>query len=149
MIVSLFTCVIEGKLTASPTRGHTRSGAVWVQFPIVHRERYRDATGRWVDGKAMFLDVVCWGALTDRVNDLVRGDQVVVEVGHLMAYENDCDQAAMKAAARNVSMSMRFQPAHSGPKVAQRRGDVVVTADGERIASAAYPERVADLELAH
>ncbi|GGJ75617.1 hypothetical protein GCM10010123_02000 [Pilimelia anulata] len=145
----MFTCIVEGKLTASPTRGHTRSGAVWVQFPIVHRERYRDQSGRWVDGKAMFLDIVCWGTLTDRVGELVRGDQVVVEVGHLMAYDNDSDLPAMKASARNVSVSMRFQPAHSGTRTAQRRGDVVVTADGERIASQAYPERVADLELAH
>jgi single-stranded DNA-binding protein len=145
----MFTCLIEGTLTASPTRGHTRSGAVWVQFPIVVKERYRDQSGKWVDATAMHFDIVCWRDLADRVDDLVRGDRVVVQAGRLLPYVDDGDQPALKVHAQNVSLSMRFTPAHTGPKTRQRSGDVVVTADGERIAAEAYPERVADRELVH
>ena len=145
----MFTCVIEGSLTSTPTRGHTRDGATWVQFPIVVRDRYRDHTGRWVDAKAMFFDIVCWRDLAERVQDLCRGDLVVVEAGQLLPYLNDSDLPGLKVHARNVSLSMRHTPAHTGTRARQRSGDIVVTADGERIAADAYPDRVAHLELVH
>jgi hypothetical protein len=145
----MFTCVIEGSLTSTPTRGHTRDGAIWVQFPIVVRDRYRDHTGNWVQTKAMFFDIVCWRDLAERVQDLHRGDLVVIEGGQLLPYLNDSDLPGLKVHARNVALSMRHTAAHSGPRVRQRNGDTVVTADGERIASEAYPDRVADLELVH
>jgi hypothetical protein len=147
--MSLFTVVIEGRLTASPSTGTTRDGREFVQFPIVHKARYRDHTGTWQDAKAMFFDVLCWGELASRVRNLVRGDQVVVEAGQLLAYLNDSDLPALKMLARNVSVSMRFTDAHAGPAVRQRRGDLVVTADGERYAADAYPEAVTDRELVH
>jgi hypothetical protein len=145
----MFTCMIEGKLTSAPTRGHTRDGAVWVQFPIVVRDRYRDQTGRWVEAKAMFFDVVCWRDLADRAQDLSRGDTVVVEAGQLLPYLTDSDLPGLKVHARNVSLSMRHTAAHVGPKVRQRSGDTVITPDGERIAADAWPDRVVDLELVH
>ncbi|GAA0812118.1 single-stranded DNA-binding protein [Spirilliplanes yamanashiensis] len=145
----MFTCVIEGSLTSTPTRGHTRDGAVWVQFPVVVKDRYRDHAGRWIDGRPMFFDIVCWRDLADRVQDLARGDRVVVEAGQLLPYLSDSELPALKVHARNVSLSMRYTAAHTGPRVRQRSGDVVVTADGERIAAEAYPDRVSDPELVH
>jgi hypothetical protein len=145
----VFTCILEGQLTTSPTRGHTRDGAIWAQFPIVVQGRYRDHTGRMVDTRAMHFDIVCWRDLADRVGDLHRGDHVVVEAGQLLPYLTDSDLPGLKVHARNVSLSMRHSAAHAGPKVRQRSGDVVVTADGERIAAAAYPDRFTDLDLVH
>jgi len=147
--MSLFTCVIEGRLSASPQSGHTREGREFVQFPIVHRDRYRDHTGKWVDTKAMFFEVLCWGELAGRVRNLTRGDQVVVEAGQLLAYTNDSDLPALKLHARNVSVSMRFTDAHAGPQVRTRRGDIVTTADGEQYAAEAYPDATTDRELVH
>jgi hypothetical protein len=145
----MFTCIIEGNLTSTATRGHTRDGIVWVQFPIVVRERFRDHAGKWADSKPMFFDIVCWRGTAERVGDLVRGDRVVVEAGQLLPYINDDDLPGLKVHARNVSISMRFHPAHTGTRKPQRNGDVVVTADGEHIAAAAYPDRTSDLELVH
>jgi single-stranded DNA-binding protein len=145
----LFNVVIEGRLTASPTIGSTRDGREYVQFPIVHRDRYRDHTGKWVDAKAMFFDVLCWGDLASRVRDLTRGDQVVVEAGQLLPYLNDSDLPTLKVQARNVSVSMRFTTAHAGPKTPTRRGDMVVSPHGELITSAAYPDVATDPELLH
>lgn len=147
--MSLFSCIVEGRLTASPTTGHTREGREYVQFPIVHRDRYRDHTGKWVDARAMFFEVLCWGELASRARNLVRGDQVVVEAGQLLPYLNDSDLPALKMQARNLSVSMRYTDVHAGTAVRQRRGDIVVTADGERYAADAYPEVVTDRELVH
>lgn len=147
--MSLFSVLVEGRLTASPTTGTTREGREFVQFPIVHKDRYRDHTGAWRDTRAMFFEVLCWGELASRVRNLVRGDQVVVEAGQLLPYLNDSDLPALKMQARNVSVSMRFTEAHAGPARQQRRGDLVVTADGERYAAEAYPDAVTDRELVH
>lgn len=147
--MSLFSVIVEGRLTASPTTGHTRDGREFVQFPIVYKDRYRDHTGKWQDTRAMFFEVLCWGELASRVRNLVRGDQVIVEAGQLLPYLNDSDMPALKMQARNVSVSMRFTEAHAGPVARQRRGDLVVTADGERYAADAYPEAVTDRELVH
>ena len=145
----LFTCVIEGRLTASPTTGHTREGREYVQFPLVHRDRYRDHTGRWVDTRAMFFEVLCWGDLAGRARNLTRGDNVVVEAGQLLPYCNDSDLPALKLHARNLAVSMRFADAHASAPTRARRGDIVVTPDGERYAADAYPEVVTDPELVH
>jgi hypothetical protein len=147
--MSLFSCIVEARLAASPETGHTRDGKEYVQFPVVHRDRYRDHTGRWVDGKAMFFDVICWGELARRARNLTRGDLVVVEVGHLMPYTTDSDLPGLKAHARNLSVSMRFADAHAGTPSRGRRGDIVVTADGEQISADAYPDVVTDPELVH
>jgi single-stranded DNA-binding protein len=147
--MSLFSCVIEGRLTASATTGHTRDGRPYVQFPIMHRDRYRDHNGRWVDTKAMFFEILCWGDLATRTHSLTRGDQVLVEAGQLLPYTNDSDLPALKVHARNVSLSMRHTEAHPGPRTRQRPGDLVITPDGERYAADAYPDVVTDPELVH
>ncbi|HKS98256.1 MAG TPA: single-stranded DNA-binding protein [Rugosimonospora sp.] len=143
----LFTCFIEGRLTASAQTGHTSDARAFVQFPIVTRDRYRGPSGQWVDEKAMFFEVVCWGALAGRVRDLTRGDQVIVEAGQLLPYITENDMPALKVHARNVSVSARFAPAHAGQQRPVRHGDIVTTADGEHYAAEAYPEATTDREL--
>jgi hypothetical protein len=144
----LFNVVIEGRLTATPTTGTTRDGREYVQFPLVHRDRYRDHTGTWIDAKAMFFDVLCWGDLAARVRNLTRGDQVAVEAGQLLPYLND-SVLPLKLQARNVSVSVRFTDAHAGPNVPRRRGDMVTTAHGEQLTADAYPEVITDCEPLH
>ncbi|MFF5230262.1 single-stranded DNA-binding protein [Dactylosporangium sp. NPDC000521] len=138
----LFNVVIEGRLTASPTTGRTREGREYVQFPIVHRDRYRDHTGQWKDAKAMWFDVLCWGDLASRVRHLNRGDQVLVEAGQLLPYLNESDLPTLKLSARNVSVSMRFTEAHAGPNTRSRRGDIITTPDGDQFAADAYPDAI-------
>ena len=143
-----FVMTIEGTLTGSPTTDTTRDGREFVQFEIAHRVSYRDGTGKQVDGKPMIFDILCWGELAGRVRNLNRRDTVVVDVSRLLPYDNN-GILGMKAYARNVSISMRYADAHAGPRVQQRRGDLVSTAHGEKVTTDAYPDVVTDRELIH
>ena len=51
-----------------------------VKFRLGATERYNDRrTGDWVDGKVLWVEVVCWGRLADGVRSSVRkGDPVIV-----------------------------------------------------------------------
>ncbi|MEV6923980.1 single-stranded DNA-binding protein [Dactylosporangium sp. NPDC051485] len=144
-----FHVTIEGRLTTSAMSGATRNGHEYVTFTMIHRSRYRDNNGKWVDGKAMEFDVMCWGELAGRARHLTRGDVVTVECGQLLPYINDDDLPALKVQARNISISMRFTDAQpvKGPR--SRRGDLVTTADGEKVTADTYPEVVTDRELQH
>ncbi|GAA1578727.1 hypothetical protein GCM10009827_120300 [Dactylosporangium maewongense] len=144
-----FNLTIEGKLTTSALSNATKAGREFVTFTIVHQSQYRDHTGKWVDAKPMFFDIVCWGKLAGHVRNLTRGTLVVIEGGRLLGYINDDEFAGLKVEARNVSLSMRFGEAHPGPAKQTRRGDLVTTADGEHIIADAYPDVVTDRELIH
>ena len=142
-----FNVDIEGKLITSAMTGATRDGREYVTFTIVHQSQYRDHTGNWVDAKAMFFDIVCWGKLAGHVKDLTRGTLVVIEGGRMLPYINDNELPGIKVEARNVSLSMRFAEAHPGPAKRTRRADLITTADGEHVTADAYPEVVTDREL--
>ncbi|WP_212827350.1 single-stranded DNA-binding protein [Catellatospora sp. TT07R-123] len=147
--MSLFTVVIEGRLTCSPQPGHTRDGREFVRFSLMHKDRYRDHTGKWVDARPQFFEVMAWGDLAGRARSLTRGDQVLVEGGRMVAYTGDSGMPAITVEARNLSVSMRFTDAHAGLPTKARRADLVTTADGERFVADIYPEVVTDLELVH
>ncbi|MFG2042212.1 single-stranded DNA-binding protein [Dactylosporangium sp. NPDC048998] len=144
-----FSLTVEGRLTTSAMTNTTQSGREFVTFTIVHQDQYRDHTGKWVDAKPMFFDIVCWGKLAGHVRNLTRGTVVVIEGGRLLGYINDNELAGLKVEARNVSLSMRFGEAHPGPAKRTRRADLVTTADGEQITADAYPDVVTDRELVH
>ena len=62
--------------------GHNRltNGTAVANFRLASTERrYDRATGGWVDGDELFVDVKCWRKLADNaVASLVKGDPVVV-----------------------------------------------------------------------
>jgi single-stranded DNA-binding protein len=142
-----FSLTVEGKLTTSAMSHTAQSGREYVTFTIVHQDRYRDHTGKWVNAKPMFFDIVCFGELASHVRNLTRGTVVVIEGGRLLGYINDDELGGMKVEARNVSLSMRFGEAHPGPAKPPRRADLVTTADGERVTADTYPDVVTDREL--
>jgi single-strand DNA-binding protein len=51
-----------------------------VKFRLAATERYQDRrTGDWVDGRVLWVEVVCWGRLAEGVLSSVRkGDAVIV-----------------------------------------------------------------------
>jgi len=51
-----------------------------VKFRLAATERYQDRrTGDWVDGRVLWVEVICWSRLADGVRSSVRkGDAVIV-----------------------------------------------------------------------
>src|SRR5919107_1957171 len=74
--------------------GHSRlnDGTALAKFRLASTERrYDRATGGWVDGAELFVDVKCWRKLADNAAaSLVKGDPVVV-TGRLLTrnYEHE------------------------------------------------------------
>lgn len=140
----MFTVTVEGTLTSSPQPGSTRDARAFVQFEMVHRRQYRDDTGKLVDTKPMYFEVICWGDAANRARSLNRGDDVIVDASQLLAYINDGDLPALKLAARSLALSMRRRDAHTAATRPARRSDLIRTADGEEYDADVYPDAVTD-----
>ena len=92
--------------------GHNRfnDGTVVANFRIGSTERrYDRATGGWVDGEKLFVDVRCWRKLAENaVASLVKGDPVVV-TGKLYTrnYEHEGQRrTAMTIEAQSVAADL-------------------------------------------
>jgi single-strand DNA-binding protein len=92
--------------------GHTRlgNGTAVANFRIGSTERRFDrATGGWVDGDELFVDVKCWRKLADNaLASLVKGDPVVV-TGRLYnrSYEHEGQRrTAVTLEAQNVAADL-------------------------------------------
>ena len=71
---------VVGKLITGVGQRRFGDGSVVANFRIVGTERRHDrASGGWVDGDKLFLDVTCWRRLAENTfASLVKGDFVVV-----------------------------------------------------------------------
>jgi len=92
--------------------GHNRlnNGTAVANFRVASTERrYDRATGGWVDGDELFVDVKCWRKLADNaLASLVKGDPVVV-TGRLFTrnYEHEGQRrTAVTVEAQNVAADL-------------------------------------------
>ena len=70
---------IEGNLVRDPELRFTSTGRPVARITIAYNTRRLDGD-TWVDGKASFFDVVCWGTLGENVvASLHKGERVLVE----------------------------------------------------------------------
>ena len=71
---------VVGRLATEIGHSRLNNGTAVANFRIASTERrYDRATGGWVDGDELFLDVKCWRKLADNaLASLVKGDPVVV-----------------------------------------------------------------------
>lgn len=126
-----FHFAVEGQIVRrDPEVFATPNGNQGVRFELAHKPTYRDASGKWAEGKTQFFDITCWGALADNVlASFKRYDTVIVTARSLYAQENN-GFAHLKVTAENVAASLRF-----GSVVPARKERVanaeVRTADGE------------------
>ena len=124
----LFTCIVEGNLTADPVLRTTDKGHTVANFRLIHNPRYRNAAGEWTDGKAVTVEVACWRKLAENVAaGLRKGDTVVVEFTDIRAYANG-QFSNLIGNASNVSVSMRWATAASAksrPEITRPRVDSV------------------------
>lgn len=57
---------LVGNLTRDPDLRHTSSNKSVCQFGLAVNERYKDASGQWVD-KPMFIDCEAWGTTGENI----------------------------------------------------------------------------------
>ena len=125
------TCIIEGQIIKrDPEIFSTPKGNQGVRFEIRRQPRYRNAEGKWVDGKTEFYDITCWGALADNViASFKRYDTVIVTASALYAQESG-GFAHLKVTAANVAASLRFGTVTPERK-AREENHAVRTPDGD------------------
>jgi len=104
-----FHFAVEGQIVRrDPEVFATPNGNAGVRFELAHKPTYRDASGKWVEGKTQFFDITCWGNLADNVlASFERYDTVIVTARSLFAQESG-GFAHLKVTAENVAASLRF-----------------------------------------
>jgi single-stranded DNA-binding protein len=104
-----FHFAVEGQIVKrDPEVFDTPNHNQGVRFELAHKPTYRDASGKWVEGKTQFFDITCWGALADNVlASFKRYDTVIVTARSLFAQESG-GFAHLKVTAENVAASLRF-----------------------------------------
>jgi single-strand DNA-binding protein len=118
--MSLSTVAGEFGLVTDPEIKFTDNGKAWAKFRGVTKERIRDSSGNWTDGKATFIDVLCFGKEAENLAESVlKGDSVVV-VGKLQQREyadsEGNNKVIYQVMADLIGPSLKWTPAKS-PKI--------------------------------
>ncbi|GAA4259856.1 hypothetical protein GCM10022255_086250 [Dactylosporangium darangshiense] len=142
-----FDVTIEGTIQTTPVADTTSNGFRFTKFDIVNR-RESDGDSNAKSAPPMYFSVICWGKLADRVVELTRGTDVVVQASRL-SIDGYSEPPVLMLAARNVSVSMRRNDAHPGTGRNRRRADLITTADGETFDTDAYTEAATGFEALH
>lgn len=70
--------VATGNITHDPDFRVTAQGTAQLRFKIACNER-KNVEGKWVDGRTVFVSVVCWRATAEQAAEaLAKGDEVTV-----------------------------------------------------------------------
>jgi single-strand DNA-binding protein len=118
--MSLSTVAGEFGLVTDPEIKFTDNGKAWAKFRGVTKERIRDSSGNWTDGKATFIDVLCFGKEAENLAESVlKGDSVVV-IGKLQQREyadsEGNNKVIYQVMADLIGPSLKWTPAKS-PKI--------------------------------
>jgi single-strand DNA-binding protein len=74
---------VIGNLTRDPEMRYTPTNQAVVSFTIATNRRYRDQGGNWVDSPPEYHDIVVWGALAERCNQVLHKGERVFASGRL------------------------------------------------------------------
>jgi len=86
----------EFGVVSDPEIRFSDSGKAWAKFRGVTKERVRDAQGNWTDGKATFLDILCFGKEAENLTESVlKGDSVIV-IGRMQQNEWTDDEGSKR-----------------------------------------------------
>jgi len=127
--MGLSTVIGEFGLVTDPEIKFSDSGKAWAKFRGVNKERIRDSSGNWTDGKATFIDVVCFGKEAENLTESVlKGDSVIV-IGKMQQREWTDDEGAKRVAyqvmADLIGPSLKWTPAKT-PKILDSSGVAAV-----------------------
>lgn len=78
-MINLNRIEVIGNLTRDPEMRYTPNNQSVTSFAVATNRRYKDQAGNWVDSPAEFHDVVVWGQLGERCNQVLhKGERVYV-----------------------------------------------------------------------
>ena len=127
--MSLSTVAGEFGLVNDPEIKFSENGKAWAKFRGVTKERIRDSSGNWTDGKATFIDVLCFGKEAENLAESVlKGDSVVV-VGKLQQREyadsEGNNKVIYQVMADLIGPSLKWTPAKT-PKILDTANGIAV-----------------------
>ena len=113
------TITISGRLTHDPKLRFIPSGDAVASFSVAVNERKFDkATGQWVEGEALFLEVEAWRQLGEGAAERLERGSFVTVVGTLRpnnwTKDDGVEKKGMKVVATEIGLTVRAsKPASS------------------------------------
>jgi single-stranded DNA-binding protein len=99
----------EARAAADPDFRVSAGGKGWLILRVVASDRTRGENGSWVDGPAMFIDLIAFGALAEKTaNNIKKGDLLVFN-GKLSPndYEKDGNKVvSYRIVAESIGLSV-------------------------------------------
>lgn len=74
---------IIGNLTRDPELRFTPNGQPVASFAVATNRRYKDQAGNWVDSAPEYHEVVVWGQLAERCNQVLHKGERIYITGRL------------------------------------------------------------------
>ena len=75
---------VHGWVAAPPYTSKKDDGYIgFASFPIIHTERFRDASGEWKNGRSITLRAKAWGVMADNIARSIDKGQPVIACGRL------------------------------------------------------------------
>ena len=139
------TVTLLGRLATTVTQVTFNDGGLKASFRLASTERRFDRGQQtWVDGSQLFLGVVCWRSLADRVVATLRvGDPVIVR-GKLRSREYEKDGQVHRVVEVEAT-SIGPDLARCSAAVLRRDGGPAGEDDGARSGSTVRREEAEDL----
>lgn len=104
-VPSLNLVVLAGRLVNDPELRFTPTGRPVTSFRLAANRRYRDQGGEWQD-ESLFIDVVTWGDLAQRVAETLRKGRAVVIQGRLRQRSWETEAGQRRSTYEIVALSV-------------------------------------------
>jgi single-strand DNA-binding protein len=83
---SINQVILVGRLTRDPDLRYTPDGTALCKFRVASDRNYKDReTGEWKKAESLFVDVVIWRALAERMGEVLRKGSPVFLEGSLQS----------------------------------------------------------------
>ncbi|WP_448223279.1 single-stranded DNA-binding protein [Gordonia iterans] len=78
---------ITGRVVSDPRIAQTNGHGEVLSFRVGCFSRRRDASGEWVDGQVLYLDVTCWRRVATASAGVIRRGSMILAHGQLFTSE--------------------------------------------------------------
>jgi len=86
----------------------SQAGKAWAKVRVVAKDR-KNENGTWVDGEALFFDVICFGRVAEHLTESVRKGDTIVVNGRLSenVWEKDgVERRSIQVTADEIGVSL-------------------------------------------